>query len=188
LTVYRISLDPGLTQQWSPLFLMGEPVPTRNHRAEGPLAGLDPYDHKHLVAHLAAARRCVDIDRLPRLEGADATSAWFELRDGASELDELVADIRRAWRCSEHENPLPRVPRRVGMRSSWDRCRTSATTSRVPCWAPWSSSPSGRRATASSRVGPRAGRWSRVSPVLAGQEGVADAIFGAIADVPRWWH
>lgn len=72
-------------------------------RQVSPVAGLSPYELRHVVAHLAAAGRAADVDRLLRLEHG-AGNAWFERKRELGAFDDYLADLDAARRLAEAED------------------------------------------------------------------------------------
>lgn len=66
-----------------------------------PFSKLDAYERKHVVKHLAEARRNTDAQLLLQIETGSNRNAWYDLRTGASELSGYLADIGVVWRASE---------------------------------------------------------------------------------------
>jgi hypothetical protein len=76
------------------------------------LASLDQYGLHHLAAHLEAAGREDDLDRLLRLEWTTETespeverveNAWFSVHDRTVDLDGYMSDVARAWSLTDRE-------------------------------------------------------------------------------------
>jgi hypothetical protein len=71
-------------------------------RQASPLAGLSPYELRHLVAHLAAAGRDEHVHRLLRLDNRGG-NAWFARKQELGAFDEYLADLDAAWRLAEDQ-------------------------------------------------------------------------------------
>lgn len=69
-------------------------------RADDPLAGLTPYELRHLAAHLYETERREDLDRLLGLtrdeDSVARENAWFAAHDALGDLAGYLADIDRA--------------------------------------------------------------------------------------------
>lgn len=72
----------------------------RSVAADDPLAGLTPYELRHLAAHLSETGRRDDLDRLLALStghgSATRENAWFAAHDAVGDLAGYLADVDRA--------------------------------------------------------------------------------------------
>lgn len=71
---------------------------------DDPFADLEPYERRHLVAHLAQAGRRADLHRLMAMETGDGRNAWYETRFRAGDLAGYSIDLgyaqdaaQRSW-------------------------------------------------------------------------------------------
>jgi hypothetical protein len=61
-----------------------------------PLEGLDSYERRHLVSHLAELRRRDDLRRLLSWDRPDGRNAWYEAKRAADALDEYAQELATA--------------------------------------------------------------------------------------------
>lgn len=62
-----------------------------------PVAGLNSYELRHLVAHLVAAERHDRLHELLALETTDQRNAWYLTKESRGNVDGYLADVDRAW-------------------------------------------------------------------------------------------
>lgn len=91
--------------------------------ADGPLARLTVYELRHLISHLIATGRAVDLHWLLELELADGRNAWFEAKGAGGRTGEYAADLAAAWQLARTTRDIPRQLRyalmSASVRSHW---------------------------------------------------------------------
>jgi hypothetical protein len=98
--------------------VLGVPLP-----ADSPLTRLTDYELRHLISHLIATGRAVDLHRLLELELADGRNAWFEAKGAGGRTGEYAADLAAAWQLARTTRDIPRQLRyalmSASVRSHW---------------------------------------------------------------------
>ena len=91
--------------------------------ADSPLTRLTDYELRHLISHLIATGRAVDLHRLLELELADGRNAWFEAKGAGGRTGEYAADLAAAWQLARTTRDIPRQLRyalmSASVRSHW---------------------------------------------------------------------
>lgn len=68
-----------------------------------PVAHLNEYELRHLVAHLEATGRTEDLHRLLALESSNHSNAWYEAKEAIADTAGYLGELAIAWRISEDE-------------------------------------------------------------------------------------
>ncbi len=73
---------------------------------DNPVAHLNAYELRHLVAHLKEAERDEDVHRLLAIETSSQRNAWYEVKEAADMAEGLFQDVRLALQWATEETNI----------------------------------------------------------------------------------